>query len=147
MNEKILVVKLDAHGAEKWRYEGEVIERAAGQIRIEALFMGEERPFMGLMLKRGDRWVETYLEDRWYNVMEIFDREDGALKGRYCNVTRPPQFGEGRVEYQDLYLDLWVAADGTQHVLDEDEFQAADLDDVTRQNALSALAELQSLFR
>ncbi|MCX6034611.1 MAG: DUF402 domain-containing protein [Chloroflexi bacterium] len=51
-----------------------------------------------------------------------------------------------RLSYMDLALDLWVAPDGMQTVLDEDEFAALDLDAETRQQALAALEELQKLF-
>ena len=39
---------------------------------------------------------------------------------------------EDVISYVDLALDLWVAPDGTQTVLDEDEFAAIDLDAETR---------------
>ena len=32
-----------------------------------------------LIVKRGDRFVETYYSARWYNIFEIHDRDDGAL--------------------------------------------------------------------
>ena len=46
----------------------------------------------------------------------------------------------------DLALDLWVAPDGTQKVLDEHEFAALGLDAETRQQARAPLEELQKLF-
>ena len=54
--------------------------------------------------------------------------------------------GEGRIYYVDLALDLWVTAEGDQHVLDEDEFAVLELDEATRSRALAALAELRRLF-
>lgn len=146
MNEPIVILKLNPQGEEKWRYEGNVIERGEGWLKVEALFNRDDTPFMGTILKRGDRFVEMYFTGRWYNIFEIFDRDDGALKGYYCNVTRPAVFMDGRIEYTDLFLDLWVSADGTQTVLDEDEFAAAELDDETRRMARQALNELTGLF-
>ncbi len=146
MREKVTVLKLDPHGAEKWRYEGEVIQRGEGWLVIEAFFDRDDWPFMGVTLRRGDRFVETYYNNRWFNVFEIFDREDGALKGYYCNVSRPARFVDGRVEYEDLFLDLWVSPEGVQTVLDEDEFDAAEMDDETRRAARVALEELQQQF-
>jgi len=147
MREKIVVDKLSPQGELKWRYEGEVIARGEGWLRLEAFFDREDLPFMGVTLKRGDRFVETYYSERWYNVFEIHDRDDNALKGWYCNITRPANFLDDRVKYVDLFLDLWVSADGTQTVLDEDEFLAAELDDETRHSAGVGLAELQNLFK
>jgi predicted RNA-binding protein associated with RNAse of E/G family len=53
---------------------------------------------------------------------------------------------EDVIAYVDLALDLWVAPDGTQTVLDEDEFAALDLDAETKSRAQAALVELQKLF-
>lgn len=147
MRERIIVDKLNLQGELKWRYEGEVIERGVDWLTLEAFFDRDDMPFMDTTLKRGDRFVETYFSDKGYNIFEIFDRDDDALKGYYCNITQPAQFENGRVEYVDLFLDLWVSANGTQTVLDEDEFLAADLDEETRRIARDALAELQMTFK
>lgn len=146
MREKIVVDKLSPQGELKWRYEGEVIERGEGWLKLEALFDRDDVSFMDTSLKRGDRFIETYYADRWYNIFEIHDRDDDALKGWYCNITRPAMFLDGRLEYVDLFLDLWISADGAQTVLDEDEFLAADLDETTRRAARDALAELKDRF-
>ena len=147
MSERVLVLKLNPQGKEMWRYEGEVLERTPDSLTLEALFDRDDRPFMDTTLKRGDRFVETYYSARWYNIYAIYDRDDGALKGWYCNITQPAAWTDGRVEYVDLFLDLWVSADGTQTVLDEDEFAAADLPEDLRQFARPGLAELQDWFR
>jgi len=147
MREKIIVDKLNPQGELKWRYEGEVVARGEDWLTLEAFFDRDDAPFMGIVLKRGDRFVETYYANRGYNIYEIFDRDDDALKGYYCNISRPARFADKRVEYADLFLDLWVSADGTQTVLDEDEFLAADLDEETRRFARDSLAELQLLFK
>ncbi len=146
MLERIVVDKLNLQGELTWRYEGTLIARGADWLTLEAFFDRDDMPFQSILLKRGDRFVETYFTDRWYNIFAIYDRDDGALKGWYCNITQPARFPPGRVEYVDLFLDLWIAADGQQTVLDEAEFLAAPLDDATRHAARQALAELQHLF-
>ncbi len=147
MRERVLVLKLNPQGEEMWRYEGDLLERGEDWLKVEALFDRDDRPFMDTTLKRGDRFVETYYSARWYNIFAIYDRDDGALKGWYCNVTQPAVWTNGRVEYVDLFLDLWVGADGTQTVLDEDEFDAAELNDDLRHAARQGLAELQDWFQ
>jgi hypothetical protein len=97
-------------------------------------------------LKRGDRFVETFYSDRWYNVFAIYDRDDGVFKGWYCNVGYPAVIEKDTVSYIDLALDLWVAADGAQTVLDEDEFLGLSMDVVTRAQAVKALDELKRKF-
>lgn len=146
MREKVIVDKVSPQGELKWSYAGEVVERSENHLVLEAFFDRDDMPFMDTTLKRGDRFVETYYTDCWYNIFEIHDRDDGSLKGWYCNITRPSKITDGRVEYVDLFLDLWVGTDGAQTVLDEDEFLAAELDDETRQLAWDALFELQERF-
>lgn len=147
MNEAIKVFKQDVNGKVTWQYSGRVLRREENAVILEAFFDRPDRPFMGVTLKKDDRFVETFYTDRWYNVFEIYDRDDGKFKGWYCNVGRPAVIDDGRVSYIDLALDLWVSADGKQSVLDENEFEALDLDAEDRRYALDALAALQQVFQ
>lgn len=142
----MMIYKLALDGRVLWQYAGRLVSREAQAVVVEAFFDREDAPFMGITLKRGDRFVETYYSGRWYNIFEIYDRDDGGLKGWYCNVAKPATIADGSVSYVDLALDLWVAADGTQTVLDEDEFEALGLDETTRQAALRGLEELRGYF-
>jgi hypothetical protein len=139
----ITVLKCDLNGEVTWQYKGRVLERGVNCIVLEAFFNREDMPFMDVVLKRGDRFVETFYMDRWYNVFEIFDRDDGKFKGWYCNIGYPAVLEDNTVSYIDLALDLWVAADGTQTVLDEDEFLASPINVTARAQAISALEELK----
>jgi predicted RNA-binding protein associated with RNAse of E/G family len=144
----VTVIKRNHLGDELWRYTGLLIDRAGNTICLEAPFNGKKVAVMGTTIKRGDLFFETYYTDRWYNVYEIHDREDGGLKGWYCNIGKPAVMeGEDLLSYVDLALDLWVAPDGKQTVLDEDEFLELDLDPGTRAQALDGMKELQMLFQ
>ena len=142
----VVVIKRNIDGQETWRYDGRILERGQNWLLLEAFFNRQDTPFHGIILARGDRFLETYYSDRWYNIFEIHDRLSGDLKGWYCNVTRPALFEETQVSYIDLALDLLVYPDQTQLVLDEDEFAQLPIDESTRQKALAALQELQTLF-
>lgn len=143
---KIKVQKKDHTGKTLIEYEGEEMRRAENSITLEALFTREDMPFMDIIFKKGYRFVEYYYSDRWYNIFEIYDRDDGKIKGWYCNIGKPAVIEDQVVSYIDLALDLWVSPDGRQTVLDEDEFEALDLDDETRNTALTALQDLQKLL-
>ncbi len=145
--EPILVIKLNTEGKETWRYTGRVLERHVTWLKLEALFNRDDLPFHGITLRRGDRFVETYYADKWYNIFEMHDVDTDALKGWYCNVTTPARIEKDRLAYIDLALDLLVYPDNSQLVLDEDEFQELQIDAATRSKARAALAELQELFR
>ena len=146
MSEAIEVIKLDLERRETWRYTGQVLRRWENAILLEARFNRDDTPFHGILLGRGDRFVETFYTDRWYNIFEIHDRETDHLKGWYCNVCQPAEIVDGTVSYVDLALDLLVYPDGKQLVLDEDEFNALQLPEGLRMKALEALEQLQQYF-
>ncbi len=143
---QIKVLKKNLADEVTWQYEGTVLRREENQITLEALFNRDDLPFMDIVLKRNDRFVETFYSDRWYNIFEIYDRDDGKLKGWYCNVGKPAVIGDDFVSYVDLALDLWVASDGKQTVLDEDEFEAMNLNGELKQKAYDGLKELQEVI-
>ena len=145
MTDAITVYKLDHHGREVWRYPGRVLARDAGSIRLEGFFNRDDTPVGDAVFKRGDRFVETFYSDRWYNVFAVYDRDDGALKGWYGNVTRPATITGDAVSSDDLALDVWVSPDGAVTVLDEDEFMALELSDDEREAAREALRQIVEL--
>ena len=146
MTQAISVIKRNPAGEEIWHYTGTLLRREPHMIVLEARFRPPDLLFMGIVIRSGDRFIETYYFDRWYNIFEIHDREDDRLKGWYCNIGRPVVLEADQViSYVDLALDLWVAPDGAKTVLDEDEFAALDLDADTKTRALAALKELQNL--
>lgn len=142
----ITVLKRNLSGEVTWQYKGRVLERESNCVLLEAFFNRDDTPFMNVVLKRGDRFVERFCADCWYNIFEIYDRDDEHFKGWYCNVGYPAVLEKDTVSYIDLALDLWVAADGTQTVLDEEEFLELTIDVMTRTQAVSALEELKRKF-
>ena len=144
---KIKVQKKNVDGKVMVEYEGEALSRDEHAVKLEALFTREDMPFMDVVFKKGDRFVEYYYFDRWYNIFAIYDRDDDKLKGWYCNVGMPAVIDDGILSYVDLALDLWVSVDGRQTVLDEDEFEALNLTEELTAGALQGLAELQRFFK
>ena len=61
-------------------------------------------------------------------------------------MTAPLLEASDRLSYIDLALDLWVSPNGVQTILDEDEFDALDLDAATRSRARAALEVLRREF-
>ena len=143
---RIKVQKKNPAGEVVYEYEGDELRRDDTSVVLEALFTRDDMPFQDVVFKKGDRFVEYYYSDRWYNIFAIYDRDDGQIKGWYCNVGKPAVIEDGVVSYVDLALDLWVSADGVQTILDEDEFAALELTDELRASALTGLNELKQLF-
>ena len=110
----ITVIKLDIYEQETWRYSGQILHRHGAQIVLQAYFDRDDMLFHGMPLHRGDRFVETYFTDRWYNIFAIYDRDDDNLKGWYCNIGMPAVIETNCVSYIDLALDLWVAPGGAR---------------------------------
>ena len=142
----IKVQKKNSEGKVIYQYEGILLSRDERSMTLEALFDRADMPFMDIVFKTGDRFVEYYYTDRWYNIFVIHDRDEEMIKGWYCNISKPAVFEDGTVSYVDLALDLWVSADGKQTVLDEDEFEALHLDEELKFAALNGLNELKALF-
>lgn len=144
---KIKVQKKNPAGEVTYEYEGVLLSRDGNSITLEALFNREDMPFMDVVLKKGDRFVEHYYTDRWYNIFAVYDRDDGQIKGWYCNIGKPALIDDGVVSYVDLALDLWVSVNGKQTVLDEAEFEKLDLNEELSAGALNGLNELKLLAK
>jgi protein associated with RNAse G/E len=147
MSRTITVHKLDHNGSEVWSYTGRLISEEAGRLLLEARYDLPEVRFERLTLRTGDRFVEFFYLDRWYNVFAVHDVEDDRFKGWYCNITRPAHVasGDDDLYFEDLALDLIVYPDRHWAVLDVEEFAALPLTLEERQRCLGALTELQSL--
>jgi hypothetical protein len=143
----ITVHKLDADGHPLLCYQGHVLARAGSWVTLAATYRGEPVSLGSTTLKRGDQFVEHHYGDRWYNIFELYDVDDGRLKGWYCNVTRPAILTERDVAADDLALDLWVEPDGRVTLLDWDEFETLSLPPDEQGAALAALQELRDLVK
>jgi predicted RNA-binding protein associated with RNAse of E/G family len=119
----VTIVKLNALGAVKIQYQGEVIERLANGVIIEAYWSLPAKDLGYTAFEPGDTFHEYYYTDRWYNIFEITGA-NAVRKGWYCNVAEPAIISADRIEQVDLLLDVWVTPTGETLVLDEDEFAA-----------------------
>ncbi len=147
MTKTLTVIKCAPDGSEMWRWEGRELARTDKLVLLEAIFNIDEHFVGGLQLKVGDRLIERYYADRWYNIFEVFDGVSGLFKGWYCNVSEPAEFREGEILFRDLALDLIVYPDGRQEELDLDEFDGLDISEELREKALAGWDELRQHFR
>lgn len=75
-------------------------------------------------LETGSSVVWFTFPGSWHDVGR-FHRADGTFTGFYANVLTPVDI-DGRVWHTtDLYLDVWLSAQGEVLLLDEDEFDEA----------------------
>lgn len=142
----IVIRKLSLSGEEIYRWSGRVLARTAASVTLEATFTRADRLDLGYtVFERGDRFIEHFFSDRWYNIYKIYAVGTGALRGWYCNVARPAMIEATLVTQVDLALDVWVEADGKTRVLDEAEFAELPIAAEERDAARHALAELLGL--
>lgn len=83
----------------------------------------------------------------WHDIGR-FHRADGTFTGFYANVLTPVRFVDARTwETTDLFLDVWLGADGTIRLLDEDELAAAlRVGALSAETAARAQAEAEQLL-
>ncbi len=141
----ITIIKRDHNGGEVLRYMGDLIERSAVHVTIRAVFQHDDVDLGFVTFRRGDWLIEHFYTTRWYNVFELHSREDGALKGWYCNMARPAEVDGDVVSQDDLELDLWIGPDGAMQELDREEFEAQTLSAADRAGVEAGIAELIAL--
>ena len=146
-----LTVVLVKAGRTKIRYGAGLLGDDGTRIAVRAPWAGTgTRDFGFVRFEEGDVFTEYYWRDRWYAVKEVRDGA-GALKGWYCDITRPAVLTGSELVVEDLDLDLWRSADGTDvRRLDEDEFADSGLretDPAAAAAAVAALEELEALAR
>ncbi|MGW3915064.1 DUF402 domain-containing protein [Streptomyces sp. NPDC005070] len=134
---EIVLVKA---GRTKISYPAELLADDGTRVVVRAPWAGDGvRDFGFVQFEKGDIFTEYYWRDRWYSVKEVRDAA-GERKGWYCDITRPATVSGGRLVVEDLDLDLWRSADGTDvRRLDEDEFAESGL--ATSDPAAAAAAE------
>lgn len=158
-----VVKKLDANGRFVWQYDAIILERTPTFVRLEAYFNRDDIDLGYTIFAKGDRFIEYYYSDDWYNIFAVYHQKTDSLKGWYCNISRPARFEkagafeeiadsretadfpESVVLFEDLALDLWVYPDGQYLVLDEDEFEELNLPPTDKQACKTAVAALITL--
>ncbi len=141
------VCKRNARGQEIYCYTARLLWQGQESITVAAAFHMDNVTVGGLLLAAGDCFVETYYANYWYNVFGIYARDSHRLRGWYANIGKPVTLTPEHIAYRDLALDLVVLPNGTQTVLDTDEFEALHLPPAEAHRALQALHSLQQRFR
>lgn len=145
MHNTIHIIKRNYRGEVAWEYDGEIVERGEHFVCLQAYFGIDDRDDGYFLWQRGDRMVEWFFTDRWYNVFRIHDRDDDQVRGWYCNITYPAVITETSVTWDDLELDMFIFPDSRFLLLDEEGFEALPLTAEVRAAALAGIEEIQRL--
>lgn len=128
------VVKLAPDGTEAARYPAKVAETSAPApwLELVAEWTLPRVVVAELAFEPGDTLHEYFSAEHPYNAFAVF-APDGELRGWYGNVTYPAFLyevdGKRVLVWHDLYLDVVVLANGTTHLLDDDELAASGFPD------------------
>ncbi|NUR61347.1 MAG: DUF402 domain-containing protein [Catenulispora sp.] len=132
-------------------YPATVLHDDGDRVIVRAPWFGDVPRDMGFaVFEPGDVWTEHFWRTRWFSIKEV-RTADGAVKGWYCDVTRPATVtaeapAGPSIAIADLDLDLWLSGDHTRILrLDEDEFEASGLAAREPETAARALASLDEL--
>ncbi|MEU3900560.1 DUF402 domain-containing protein [Streptomyces sp. NPDC045251] len=147
-NSAELSIALVKAGRTKIRYTGVLLHDDGTRLAVRCPWAGAGvRDFGFVRFEPGDVFTEYYWRDRWYAVKEVRTAA-GEVKGWYCDITRPAVFDSTELVVEDLDLDLWRSADGTDvRRLDEDEFARSGLPERDPESAAAAVAALDELER
>ncbi len=77
-----------------------------------------------VVLEDGSDIVWFTFPGLWHDIGR-FHRADGTFTGIYANVLTPVEIDGSVWHTTDLYLDVWLGADGSALLLDEEEFDEA----------------------
>ncbi len=77
----LTVYKLDEIGREVWQYPATLLERTRSMVKLEAPFNRDDMDLGYTTFARGDRFVEYFYSDRWYNLFAIYDRRHRQAQG------------------------------------------------------------------
>lgn len=142
----ITVVKQNALGEAKVRYQGEVVERTPHTVIIQAYWSRATKNLGYTSFEPGDRFIEYYYTNRWFNIFDIASTA-AERKGWYCNIAEPAVIFDDRIEQVDLLLDVWVSPKGEILILDEDEFVSDNtLSEEQRKGARQGLHDLLEMI-
>lgn len=122
----VTVVKRAPDGSEAARYPATVAEMTAPSpwIELVAKWTLPRVEVAGLVFELGDTLREFFSTQHPFNAFAVI-APGGELRGWYGNVTYPAFIdkvdGQDILVWHDLYLDVVILADGTMHLVDDDE--------------------------
>ena len=102
---------------------------------------------LGVEKRPGDTSKTIVEYGKWYVIHEYMD-SSGHLLGVYANVNTPPEIGQGRIKYLDLYVDVVKKPGEPARIIDEGQLrEAAERGLLARETVEKALETAEYLRR
>jgi len=148
IGKEITVYKRNHNGDDVFSYPMTVTAKDGDWIRVEGHFNIPKSYELGLFtIENGDRSIEWFYPNRYYNIFRIHEGDSKIIKGYYCNITRPAIITEATITADDLELDVLISPTGKIVLRDEDEFNALSLPDNEHKQALQAVEQIRNLVK
>lgn len=126
------VTKHASDGRPPYSYDARLVEHRGHWIIVEADWPLHEVVAGPISFKPGDRLIEFFSTQEHFNAF-LIKRGSDCIAGWYCNITYPARIDNHRIHWHDLYLDIIIDAQGTVHIEDEDELEAAGIREADRE--------------
>lgn len=76
---------------------------------------------LGIRKEEGDYDIMEIDSRKWHEVHNYYSK-DGTLKGKYINISTPPELLDGKIRYIDLEVDI-IIKNGEKIIIDEDKLE------------------------
>jgi predicted RNA-binding protein associated with RNAse of E/G family len=106
---------------ETQRFHCQVLHREKSYIILQYKSATEGK-IDDIIIDKGSSTIAHYWKERGFVLWRIFDAKE-MLIGTLFHICSNMDISNNRVTYFDLIVDVWIAADGTIRVLDEDELE------------------------
>ena len=135
------------------RYPGLLLSATEKSLTIQSrLRLAQPRQVAGRIIAASEYWAIWFVfKGKWFDIGKFYDESKNWL-GYYCDIIKPiTRLMSGSVSTSvltDLFLDIWITADGSVHVLDEDELENAVRHGfISKSVAAKARSQAQMLMR
>ena len=111
------------------RYPGLLLSVTKQSLTIQSrLNLAQARQVAGRIIAASGYWAIWFVfKGKWFDIGKFYDESKNWL-GYYCDIVKPIRrlmSGSTTSLVTDLFLDIWITADGEAYVLDEDELENA----------------------
>lgn len=76
---------------------------------------------LGIRKEEGDYDIMEIDSRKWHEVHNYYSK-DGTLKGKYINISTPPELLDGKIRYIDLEVDI-IIKNGEKIIIDEEKLE------------------------
>lgn len=77
---------------------------------------------LGIRKEEGDYDIMEIDSSKWHEVHNYYSK-DGTLKGKYINISTPPELLDGKIRYIDLEVDIVIKNNGEKFIVDEEKLE------------------------